>query len=145
MYNQFSSKFGRKKRPMLSEINITPMVDVMLVLLVIFMITSPMMVTGINVDLPETKNSPISMEDEPLVVSVNSNGSVYIDQTMVNFEDLHSKIIAITKEKFDTRIFVKGDKNVYYGKVMEVIGELNSIGFRKVALITNIKTDDKKH
>ena len=140
--NNFQS--NRKRRAILSEINITPMVDVMLVLLVIFMITSPMMVTGIDVDLPEIKHSPIAAEDEPLTVSVNSKGSIYVGETEINLEELSSKVIAITKEKFDTRIFVKGDKNVYYGKVVEVIGELNSAGFSRVALITNIKTNDKK-
>ena len=137
-------KSGRRKKAMLSEINITPMVDIMLVLLVIFMITSPMMVAGINVDLPETKQSPIAGEDEPLTISVTAKGTVYVGETEINIEELSSKVIAITKEKFDTRIFVKGDKNVYYGKVVEVIGELNSVGFSRVALITNIKTDDKK-
>jgi biopolymer transport protein TolR len=137
-------KKSRQKRPMLSEINITPMVDVMLVLLVIFMITSPMMVAGINVDLPETKNSPVAVEDEPLTVTVTSKGTIHIAETEIDIHELSSKVIAITKEKMDSRIFVRGDKNVYYGKVVEVIGELNAAGFSRVALITNIKTDDKK-
>jgi biopolymer transport protein TolR len=141
---QYNLQSGKRKKTMMSEINVTPMVDIMLVLLVIFMITSPMMVAGINVDLPETKQSPISVEDEPITISVSAKGGVYIAETEINIDELSSKLIAITKEKMDTRIFVRGDKNVYYGKVVEVIGELNSAGFSKVALITNIKTDDKK-
>ena len=138
-----SPKKQRKKK-VLSEINITPMVDVILVLMIIFMITSPMMVTGINVDLPETSNSPMAAEDEPLTITVNSSGNVYIFNTEIKLKDLSSKVVAITKEKFDSRIFVRGDKNVSYGNIIDVIGELNASGFSKVALITNIKVNDKK-
>ena len=139
-----SQKKQRKKKRILSEINITPMVDVVLVLMIIFMITSPMMITGINVDLPETSSNPIVEEDEPLTISVNSSGNVYIFDTEIKLKDLSSKVIAITKEKFDSRIFVRGDKNVSYGSIIDVIGELNASGFSKVALITNIKVNDKK-
>ena len=120
-----------------SEINITPMVDVMLVLLIIFMVAAPMMTTGVTVDLPETSAAPITGQDEPLAVSVTADGKVYIQKTQVALKDLQVKLKAVTGEKKDTRIFVRGDKTVDYGKIMAVVSEINAAGFGKVALITD--------
>jgi len=123
----------------MSEINVTPMVDVMLVLLIIFMVTSPMLVAGVEVDLPETKSSPISGQDTPLVINIKKEGDIFITETKTPFSELATKLKNITKEKKDTRIFVKGDKNVPYGKIVETMAEIHNAGFTKVALISDIK------
>src|SRR3954470_10556218 len=120
-------KRGRSR--LMSEINVTPMVDVMLVLLIIFMITSPMLVAGIEVDLPETKSSPISGDYKPLVISMNKDGELFILETKIPASELLAKLSNITKEKKDTRIFVKGDKNVPYGKIVEIMAEISNAGF----------------
>lgn len=132
-----TSRRGRGR--LMSEINVTPMVDVMLVLLVIFMITSPMLVAGIEVDLPETKSSPISGQDKPLVISINKQGEIFITETKIPAKELIAKLVNITQEKKDTRIFVKGDKNLSYGRIVEIMAEINNAGFTKVALISDIK------
>ncbi|MDF2965301.1 MAG: protein TolR [Rickettsiaceae bacterium] len=140
-----SSKSGRGRRRrgnVLSEINVTPLVDVMLVLLIIFMITSPMLVAGIQVDLPETSASPIAGQDDPITITIESNGKISIGETYIGRSQLTAKLKAITNEKLDTRVFVRGDAKVSYGKIMEVIGEINAAGFTKVALITEIKNDE---
>lgn len=126
----------RKKFRTNSEINITPMVDVMLVLLVIFMVTSPMLVAGINVDLPETTAAPVTGQDEPLAIDITNKGAIYLNDTEIKPELLTLKLKAITKEKMDSRIFIRGDKNVDYGKVMEIIAMINEAGYNKVALVT---------
>lgn len=113
------------------------MVDVMLVLLIIFMVAAPMMTSGVSVDLPKASSSPVSGQDEPLSVSVTAKGDIYIQKTKVTIDSLKEKLIAITDQKKDTRIFVRGDKNIDYGKMMEVVAEINSAGFSKVALITD--------
>jgi biopolymer transport protein TolR len=141
--NQNSGR-RRGRKQVMSEINVTPFVDVMLVLLIIFMVTSPMLVAGINVDLPETTASPVTGQDEPLSVSVDSQGNVYIQDVMVEEKELTDKLKAITKEKMDTRIFVHGDKSVDYGKVIEVVGLINVAGFNKVALVTDIKAEGSR-
>ena len=126
----------RKRRQPVSEINVTPMVDVMLVLLVIFMVTAPMLTEGVTVDLPKTKSSAISGDDEPLAVSINAEGQIFLQETMLDLEGLVPRLLAITGNNPDVRIFVRGDKSIEYGRVMEVMGTVNSAGFRKVALIT---------
>jgi biopolymer transport protein TolR len=129
----------RGRGRLMSEINVTPMVDVMLVLLIIFMITSPMLVAGIEVDLPETKSSPISGQDTPIVISLNKQGEIFITETKIPAVELVAKLTNITQEKKDTRIFVKGDKNLSYGKIVEIMAEIHNAGFTKVALISDIK------
>ncbi len=126
-----------------SDINITPMVDVMLVLLIIFMVAAPMMTSGVNVDLPKSSAAPVAGQDEPLAVSITANGKIYIQKTRVELKDLQTKLKAITSEKKDTRIFVRGDKTVDYGRIMQVVGEINAAGFGKVALITETADLDK--
>jgi biopolymer transport protein TolR len=132
-----------RRRHLMSEINVTPLVDVMLVLLVIFMVTSPMLVAGISVDLPSTSSAPASGNDEPLSVTVDAKGQVYIQDTPILLEELPGKLMAITREKMDTRIFVRGDKHVDYGAVVEVMGAVNAAGFTKVALVTEIHVQKK--
>jgi biopolymer transport protein TolR len=140
-----SGKSGRSRRKrggVVSDINVTPLVDVMLVLLVIFMITSPMLVAGIQIDLPETSASPISGQDDPITVTIEPNGKISLGETYIPRSQLTAKLKAITKEKLGSRVFVRGDAKVSYGKIMEVIGEINAAGFTKVALITEIKKDE---
>jgi len=134
--NQHSGKRNAHYHPM-AEINVTPMVDIMLVLLIIFMVTSPMLVAGVTVDLPETSAAAVSGQDEPLSVTVDGKGNVYVQDTKVKQSELVEKLSAITGQKKDTRIFVRGDKTVDYGKVMAVVGAINAAGFTKVALITD--------
>ncbi len=128
---------GHRRGPM-SEINVTPMVDVMLVLLVIFMVTAPLLTVGVPVDLPKTEASVMQGQDEPLVITVNSAGRVYLQETEMTLDVLVARLRAITQNKLDTRIFVRGDKAVVYGRIMEVMGTVNAAGFTKVALIAEL-------
>lgn len=123
----------------MSEINITPFVDVMLVLLVVFMVTAPMMISGINVNLPETTSSPLSGSDEPLTITVTDKGIVYIQDVAIDKAGLIPKLIAITKEKKDSRILVRGDKDTNYGNIMSVVGAINEAGYNHISLVTQIE------
>jgi biopolymer transport protein TolR len=125
----------RKFRPM-SEINVTPMVDVMLVLLVIFMVTAPLLTSGVPVDLPKTNSGQLKGDDQPLSVSVDKQGRIFLQETEVQLDELAPRLKAITAAKPDTRIFVKGDSGINYGRVMEVMGQLGAAGFPHVALLT---------
>jgi biopolymer transport protein TolR len=125
----------RAHKPM-SDINVTPMVDVMLVLLIIFMVTAPLLTVGVEVDLPRTKASVIQGKDEPLAVSIDAEGRIFLQETELDIDTLAPRLMAITENNPDARIFVRGDKAITYGRVMEVMGTINSAGFRKVALVT---------
>jgi biopolymer transport protein TolR len=129
-----------KFRPM-AEINVTPMVDVMLVLLIIFMVTAPLLTVGIPVNLPQTKAEPLSNPDEPLVVTVNAKGEIYLQETSIGDEALVPRLQAITANKPDTKIFVRGDKAIDYGRVMQVMGMIKSAGFTQVALVVDMPPD----
>ncbi|QCS24117.1 biopolymer transporter ExbD [Rickettsia parkeri] len=140
---KFAGSNRKSKRAVVSEINVTPLVDVMLVLLIICMITSPMLVSGVNVDLPETNSSPISGQDESLVVTINNKGKIFLLEIPIERMHLTDKLANITKEKKDARIFVRGDRNVSYGQVVEIVAEIHAAGFSRVALISNIKNNEK--
>jgi biopolymer transport protein TolR len=133
---------GRRARfrPM-ADINVTPMVDVMLVLLVIFMVTAPLLTVGIPVKLPQTKAEPLSNPDEPLVVTVNAKGEIYLQETSIADDALVPRLQAVTENKPDTKIFVRGDKAIDYGRVMEVMGLIKSAGFTQVALVVDLPSD----
>lgn len=137
-----SKKSKRSKRQLMSEINITPFVDVMLVLLVVFMVTAPMMISGINVNLPQATAAPLSGSDEPLTITVTDKGIVYLQDIAMESNELIPKLIAITKEKKDSRILIRGDKDASYGAIMTVVGSINQAGYNHISLITQI--DDKK-
>jgi biopolymer transport protein TolR len=122
----------------MSEINVTPMVDVMLVLLIIFMVTAPLLTVGVPVDLPKTEASVITGQDEPLVISVNREGKIFLQETEVPMESLVARLRSITDNKPDTRIFVRGDQTVAYGRIVEVMGTVNAAGFTRVALIAEL-------
>lgn len=134
---------NKNKKTVLSEINITPLVDVMLVLLIIFMVTSPMLVSGVEVDLPESSANNINMPEEPLTISLDKEGNIYIIETKVPMESLIEKLVSITGHKYDKKIYVRGDRNISYGKIMELIGKINAAGFKQVSLITNITSNEK--
>jgi biopolymer transport protein TolR len=123
----------------MSEINVTPFVDVMLVLLIVFMVTAPMLTVGVPVNLPNSDADSLPDDQEPLTLSINSKGEVFIQDTKVGFSELVPKLLAISKNRTDTRIYVRGDKNINYGRVMEVMGKLSGSGFSKVALISETR------
>ena len=129
-------KLNRKGKEPMSEINVTPFVDVMLVLLIIFMVTAPLLTVGVQVDLPETSADSLPEEAEPLTLSINSKGEIYIQEHQVTYQKMIPKLLAIAKNRTDTRIYVRGDKNINYGRVLEVMGTLSGAGFSKVALIS---------
>lgn len=133
------SRRGRRERhkPM-SEINVTPMVDVMLVLLVIFMVTAPLLTIGVPVDLPKAQASVLQEPVEPLEISVTAEGKLFLQDSEIELDVLAPRLIAVSGANPDIRIFVRGDKAIDYGRVMEVMGRINSAGFSKVALITEL-------
>ncbi len=128
----------RRRRRQMGEINVTPFVDVMLVLLIVFMITAPMLTMGVAVDLPRAESSPLPGQDEPLSVSIDASGNIYIQETAIELDQLIPRLIAITEQNTETRIFVRGDRLIDYGRVMAVIGSLNRAGFSRVALLTEL-------
>ena len=130
-------KINRSSKDPISEINVTPFVDVMLVLLIIFMVTAPFLTVGVQVDLPESSADSLPDEQEPLTLSINSKGEIFIQETQVEFDKIIAKILAIAKNRTDTRIYVRGDKTINYGRVLEIMGMLSGAGFTKVALISD--------
>ena len=130
------SRFTHRRSPPMSEINVTPFVDVMLVLLVIFMVTAPLLTVGVQVDLPKTKASVIKGDDEPLAISVDAEGTVFLQDVEIELDALMPRLIAITGNNPDVRILIRGDQAIYYGRVMDVMGRVNAAGYRKVALVT---------
>ena len=135
MVSKFVSTRSRRNRPM-SEINVTPFVDVMLVLLIVFMVTAPMLTAGVSVNLPDSSANSLPDEKEPLALTINSKGEVFIQNTQISLNDLTSKVLVITKNRTDTRIYDRGDRSLEYGKIMEVMGLLSRAGFTKVALVS---------
>ncbi len=129
------SKFRRRRYVPIAEINVTPLVDVMLVLLVIFMITAPLLQVGVPVDLPKTSAQQVGGKDEPLVVSVNSKDEVFLGETKYELNDLADKLKAVHEEKPDQRVFIRGDKAINYGRMMEVMGVVIDSGFRQLGLL----------
>ena len=126
----------RAGRPM-AEINVTPFVDVMLVLLIVFMVTAPLLTVGVPVDLPQTRAKSLGEDREPLSVTIDNGGRIFLQNTPIGEEDLVPKLIAISNNGYNQRIFVRGDKAVEYGKVMQVMGLLNSAGFTRIGLVTD--------
>jgi biopolymer transport protein TolR len=140
-----SGRSGKRAvtRPM-SEINVTPLVDVMLVLLVVFMVTAPLLTVGVPVDLPQTQAAPINEPKEPLVISIKSDGSIFLQETPVEVDQIVARLQAITNNNSAASIYVRGDRAVNYGRVLEVMGLVSGAGFSKVALISEQATDQKK-
>jgi len=130
---------GRRHRPM-SDINMTPFIDVMLVLLIIFMVAAPLLTTGVPLDLPQTAAAALNVDKQPLIVSIKGDGKIYLMETEIALADLIPKLQATTKAGAEERIFVRGDKAIAYGKVAEVMAALATAGFKKVALVNEPMT-----
>jgi biopolymer transport protein TolR len=129
----------RRRQRMMSEINVTPFVDVMLVLLIVFMVAAPLLTVGVPIDLPESQAKSMDQDKDPLTVSVNEKGEVFLQETEVTVEELVAKLKAIAKNGTEERIYVRGDRSVDYGTVMRVMGRLSSAGYRRVALVTEVE------
>jgi biopolymer transport protein TolR len=126
-----------RNRPM-AEINVTPFVDVMLVLLIVFMVTAPLLTVGVPVDLPKTKAQALGQDRQPLSVTIRNNGSIYLQNTPIAEDALVPKLEAISANGYDQRIFVRGDRSVDYGRVMEVMAEISAAGFTHIGLVTDV-------
>jgi len=129
------------RRGVMSEINVTPMVDVMLVLLIIFMISAPLLTVGVPLELPQSQAKSLDQDKEPLTISVNGNGQWFLQNTEITVDEIVPKLKAITEARggMDERIFVRGDRKVDYGTVMKVMGRLSGAGFHRVALVTEVE------
>lgn len=133
-----SRRRRRASRPM-SEINVTPMVDVMLVLLIIFMVTAPLLTVGVPIELPKTEARQLEGDKEPLTISVDPEERIFLQDTELKIDEIVPKLTAIAKNGYDERIFVRGDRRVNYGIVMRVMGTISAAGFRRIALISDIE------
>ena len=129
-------KFRNSEKEPISEINVTPFVDVMLVLLIVFMVTAPLLTVGIPVDLPKVQANALTDQKDPIEITVNLEGEIYIGESLVEVENLIPRINAITEQNTEARIYIRGDRVVAYGRVMEIMSIINSAGYIKVALIT---------
>ncbi len=135
---QAGGRRGRRRRrnsPM-SEINVTPMVDVMLVLLIIFMVAAPLLTVGVPIDLPETRAKALEGDTEPITISVNSAGEIFIQDTPIALEEVVPKLEAISANGYDERIYVRGDQDADYGTMMKIMGRINAAGFKRLGLVT---------
>ena len=134
-----SARRGRRRRSRaMAEINVTPFVDVMLVLLIVFMVTAPLLTVGVPVDLPKTRAPALGQDKEPLSVTIAKDGKIFLQKQVVTQEALVPKLQAISQNGYDQRIFVRGDKSVDYGRVMEVMGMLSQAGFTHIGLVTDV-------
>ena len=139
LQKQNSLKFSRilKRNKTISQINVTPMVDVMLVLLVIFMITAPLLTVGVPINLPKTKAKALGEDQTPLAITINKDEKIFLQETEIDLENLIPRLIAISQNKSDAKVFIRADKALSYGKVVEIMGMVNSAGFTKIALVTD--------
>ncbi|MDD9910543.1 MAG: protein TolR [Ahrensia sp.] len=126
---------GRRNAP-ISEINVTPFVDVMLVLLIIFMVAAPLLTVGVPIDLPESQARQLNSETQPITVSVREGGQIFLQETEITYEELVPKLSAIAKNGVEERLYVRGDRATDYGTVMRIMGALNQAGYRKIGLVT---------
>ena len=138
---QSGGRRGRRKLRPMGEINVTPFVDVMLVLLIVFMVTAPLLTVGVPVDLPKTKASQISDDQTPLVISIKKDGQLALQNRVIESDELMPRLEAVSRVKPDTRIFVRGDKDVPYGDVIAIMGRVQAAGFSRVALVTKLPDD----
>ena len=136
-FNNQSKSRGRKKAP-ISDINITPFVDVLLVLLIIFMVAAPMMVGSVDIDLPKGSTGALSEKSPPISVTIKKDGSIYLQEKLIKLQILPKSILRITKNDLATKIFVRADTKIDYGRVMEVVKTINLAGYSKVVLVTEL-------
>ncbi len=133
--NGGSPRRRRRSQP-ISEINVTPFVDVMLVLLIIFMVAAPLLTVGVPIDLPESRANSLEGDTEPLTISIRNDGTIYLQESEIEFEDLEARLLAIAENGYDERVFVRGDRDADYGTIMRVMGRMNQAGFRRIGLVT---------
>ena len=131
-----SRRGGRRAYTPMAEINVTPFVDVMLVLLIVFMVSAPLLTVGVPVELPQSQASALNDPEEPVVVTVDAEGQIFVQETVVELDRVTPLLRAVTQNNPDIRIFVRGDRQLAYGDIMQVMGVINSAGFRRAALIT---------
>jgi biopolymer transport protein TolR len=134
---------GRGKGGLISEINVTPFVDVMLVLLIIFMVAAPLLTVGVPIDLPETQAKAMNSETQPITVSVNDQGQIYLQETEIELDEIVAKLEAISKTGYDERIYVRGDKTADYGTVMKVMARVSAAGYKNLGLVTLQEQDNQ--
>jgi biopolymer transport protein TolR len=139
MKNNLTLSSSRKRNKALSKINVTRFVDLMLVLLIVFMITAPLLTVGVSVDLPKTKASQLNAKGDPIVISIKQNGELFIQERAVEDIQLLPRLVAIASGNKNLRIYVRGDKNVSYGIVLDTIAKIKKSGFKKVALVAKLK------
>ena len=132
-------KLNRSSKEPMSEINVTPFVDVMLVLLIIFMVTAPLLTSGIKINLPESSSVLKNEKNDPVTVSINSKGEIFLQKKKYTKDQLIQKLLLLQKNNKNLKIYVKGDKKLNYGKVMDLMSVINKSGFKKVALVTRLK------
>ena len=135
MAGGIGSPGGRGRQRLMAEINMTPFVDVVLVLLIVFMVAAPLLTVGIEVDLPDSEATPITEEVEPLAVTLRADGTLYLQETEITFEQLVPRLTAIAEAGYDQRIFIRADEGLPYGRVMEVMGRIEAAGFRQMSLV----------
>jgi biopolymer transport protein TolR len=133
---------ARKSR--LSEINVTPFVDVMLVLLIVFMVTAPLLTVGVPVELPKTEAKQMESETEPLSVTIRADGLIYLQETAIDIEALTPQLRAISREGYDRRIFIRADATANYGRVADVMARISTAGFRNLGLVTDTQTPTRR-
>ena len=138
MFNRINNKMNKKNK-VISQINVTPFVDVMLVLLIVFMITAPLLTVGVSVDLPKTKASQLNSKGDPIIISIKKNGELYIQEREIDNLQLLPRLKAISSGNKNLRIYVRGDKDVPYGLVLDTIAKIKSSGFKKVALVAKLQ------
>ena len=138
MYNRINNKVHKKNR-VISQINVTPFVDVMLVLLIVFMITAPLLTVGVSVDLPKTKASQLNSKGDPIIISIKKNGALFIQEREIDTVQLLPRLKAISSGNKNLRVYVRGDKDVPYGLVLNTIAKIKSSGFKKVALVAKLQ------
>lgn len=141
-----AGRHRRRRRAVMSEINVTPFVDVMLVLLIVFMVSAPLLTVGVPIDLPQSEAKALQQDNEPLTVSVNVDGQVYLQDKQIELDDLVPMLKAIIDARHgdpNEQIYVRGDRKVDYGTMMKVMGQISGAGYHKVALVTNVEQDGK--
>lgn len=126
----------------MSDMNVTPLVDVMLVLLIIFMVAAPLLTVGVPIDLPETRANAMNPETQPITISVNENGQIYLQETEIPLDEVVAKLSAIATTGYEERIYVRGDKTTNYGIVMQVMARIQAAGYTKIGLVTLQEQDD---
>ena len=131
-----SGRRGRRRPKVMSEINVTPFVDVMLVLLIVFMVTAPLLTVGVAVDLPETSANPLEGDTEPITVSIQQDGKIFLQETEIEVDEVVDKLLAIALNGYDERIYVRGDTDTDYGTIIKVMAVINKAGFKRIGLVT---------